>query len=135
MKTQMNKFRIAAIALVAVFTVALSTPVLAEDGKNPVQTELKFIGEIKNQPVFELTFNTEDESEFIVVIRDEFKNVLHRETVKTGTASKKYLITSELADLDILQFEVTGKKTDKTVVFQINKNSRFIQDMVVNKVK
>lgn len=135
MKTQMNKLRIAAIALVAVFTVALSTPVRAEDGKNPVQTELKFIGEIKNQPVFELTFSTEDETEFTVVIRDEFKNVLHKENVKTGTASKKYLITSELADLDILQFEVTGKKTDKTVVFQINKNSRFIQDMVVNKVK
>jgi hypothetical protein len=135
MKTIMNYTRILVIAFVAVFTLSLATPAMANDGKNPTPTELKYIGEIKNQPVFELTFNTEDESEFIVVIRDEYRNVLHKEFVKAGTASKKYLITNELADLDLLQFEVTGRKTDKTVVFQINKNARFVQDVVVNKIK
>lgn len=135
MKTIMNYTRILVIAAVAVFTLSFANPVLANDGKNPAQTELKYIGEIKSQPVFELTFNTEDENEFVVVIRDEYKNVLHKEYIKAGTVSKKYMITNELADLDLLSFEVTGRKSDKTVVFQINKNARFVQDVVVNKVK
>lgn len=135
MKTIMNYTRILVIAAVAVFTLSFANPVLANDGKHPVQTELKYIGEIKSQPVFELTFNTEDENEFVVVIRDEYKNVLHKEYIKAGTVSKKYMITNELADLDLLSFEVTGRKTDKTVVFQINKNAHFVQDVVVNKVK
>lgn len=131
----MNYTRIIAIAVVAVFTLAAGTPALANDGKNPAATELKYIGEIKNQPVFELTFNTEDETEFTVVIRDEYKNILHKEYIKAGTSSRKFMIADEVADMDLLQFEVTNKKTDKTVVFQINKNSRFIQDVVVNQVK
>lgn len=135
MKALLINTRIAAIALVAVFAVAFTTPALAGNVKDPSPLELKYLGEFKNQPVFELTFNTQNDTEFVVVIRDEDRNVIHREFVKSGIASRKYMITNELGDIALLQFEVTGRQSDKTVVFQVNKNTRVVEDLVVNKIK
>ena len=135
MKTQLNKTRIIAIALVAVIAVAFTSPVLANDRKDPLPVELKYLGQFKNQPVFELTFNNIEDNEFIVVIRDDQDNVVYKDLIKSGTTSKKYLLnTEELGDV-AMQFEITGKQTDKTVVYKINRNSRFVEDVVVNKVK
>jgi hypothetical protein len=82
-----------------------------------------------------LTFNNIENSEFTVVIRDEQENVVYKDFVKAGTTSKKYLLnTEELGDIAV-HFEITNKKTDKTVVYKINKSTRFVEDVVVNKVK
>ena len=136
MKTLLFKTRIVAIALVAVIAVAFTSPALASDGKNPLPVELRYLGEYKSQPVFELTFNNTEDNEFIVVIRDEQSNVIYKDVIRTGTTSKKYILNTEEVGEDVaLQFEITGKKTDKTVVFKVNKNTRYVQDVVVNKIK
>jgi hypothetical protein len=134
MKSLINT-RMIAIALVATFAVAFTTPALADNGKNTNPVELKYLGEYKSQPVFELTFNTEDNNDYVVIIRDDARNIVHKEVVKGGTVSRKYMITNELADVNVLEFEVTARKTDKTAVFQVNKNSRVVEDLVVNKIK
>lgn len=127
--------RILAIAFVSVFAIAFASPALANDKTEPASVELKYLGQLKNQPLFELTFNNAQDNEFIVVIRDEFNTVLYKEIVKSGVTSKKYLLnTEELGDVG-LQFEITGRTTDKTIVYGVNKNSRFVEDLVVNKIK
>src|SRR5688572_10205073 len=135
MKSLLINTRMIAIALVATFAVAFTTPALADNGKNTNPVELKYLGEYKSQPVFELTFNTEDNNDYVVIIRDEDRNIVHREVVKGGTVSRKYMIADGLADVAVLEFEVTARKTDKTAVFQVNKNSRVVEDLVVNKIK
>lgn len=130
MKTLLINTRILAIAFASVFAVAFTSPVLAAE-KDPAPVELKYLGQLRNQPLFELTFNNEENTEFLVVIRDEFRNVLYKETVKAGVTSRKYALnTDDLGDISI-QFEITGKQTDKTIVYEVNKNSRFVEDMTV----
>ena len=135
MKTLINT-RIVAIALVAALTVAFTTPVLANTtGENPQNVELKYLGQYKNQPVFELTFKNSEEAEFTVVIRDEQDNIVYKDFIKGGTTSKKYMLnTEELGDIPV-NFEITSRKTDKTVVYKVNKNTRVVEDVVVNLVK
>ncbi len=54
MKTDSRNFGKLAIVALA-FTLAFSTPSMANDGeKGEIKTELKFIGNVENQPVFEL---------------------------------------------------------------------------------
>jgi hypothetical protein len=135
MKTLLINTRIIAVALVAVFAVAFTSPVLANDSTESRQVELKYLGQFKNYPVFELNFNSEDNNDFIVIIRDDQQNIVYKDLIKSGTASKKYVVnTDEVGDIP-LTFEITNKKTDKTVVYGINKNTRFVEDMVVNKIK
>jgi hypothetical protein len=127
--------RLAAVALVALFTVAFTAPALANDEKKVIPVELKFIGNIKNQPLFHMTFNSTEESEYTITVRDEYGNVLYKDNVKGGTFTKKFMLnTEELGDAE-LKFEVTGKGFEKPVVFEINKYTRYVEDVVVNKIK
>jgi len=126
--------RILAIALAAIFNMAFLSPAFAIDEKKVIPVDLKFIGNIENKPVFELTFVNADENEYTVVVRDEYNTVLYRNNVK-GNATKKFMLNIEELGNTGIQFEITGKKTDKKVVYEVNKNSRFIEDVVINKMK
>ena len=126
--------RILAIALVTIFSVAFLSPAFAIDEKKVIPVDLKFVGNIENQPVFELAFRNADESEYTVVVRDENNTVLYRDNVK-GNVTKKFMLNIEELGNTAIQFEITGKKTDKTVIYEVNKNSRLIEDIVINKMK
>ena len=134
MKNVLINTRIFAIALAATFAVAFTTPALAIDDKKTIPVELKYIGNIKNQPVFQLNFTNAEESQYTIVVRDENNNVLYRDNVKGSNITKKFLINlEEVGDVNI-RFEITGKKTEKTVVYEVNKKSQVIEDLVVNKI-
>ena len=126
--------RVLAIALVTTFSVAFLSPAFAIDEKKVIPVDLKFVGNIENQPVFELAFTNADESEYTVVVRDENNTVLYRDNVK-GNVTKKFMLNIEELGNTAIQFEITGKKTDKTVIYEVNKNSRLIEDIVINKMK
>jgi hypothetical protein len=113
--------------------MGLTLPALANDEKKPIPVELKFIGNIENKPVFQLTFSNPAETEFTVVVRDEFGNVLYKDVVKGEKISKRFLLNiEELGDAPI-QFEITGKKTDRTVIYEVNKKARLVEDVVVSR--
>ena len=134
MKTIFNK-TLALVALVAIFTVSFSTSALAIDETNPSGIELKFIGNLKNQPIFQLTANHPDETEFSVSVMDENNVVLYKDNVKSGVNGKKFMLnTEELGDASV-RFEITGKKSNKTIVYEINRNSHVVSDLVINKLK
>lgn len=127
--------RLLAIALVAMFSVAATAPALAADDNKVIPVELKFVGNIKNQPLFHMTFNGTEESEYTISVRDEYGNVLYKEKVKGGTFTKKFMLnTEELGDAE-LKFEVVSKSYEKPVVFEINRFTNYVQDVVINKTK
>lgn len=133
MKNKSLNIRIAAIALATLFTVAFVSPAVANNNL-PAAVELKFIGNLKDQPMFQLSFNGAEETEYTVAVLDEYNNMLYKETVKAGATKKFLLNTDEIGSAD-LRFEITGKKSNKTVVFEINRNQRVVEDLVINKIK
>jgi len=134
MKTIITQVRFAAVALVALFTVTLAQAAPATE-KNPTGVEFKFIGNHKNQPVLELSFNNPEEVEFTVEVVDEYNTVLYKDVVKANNTTKKFLLnTEELGNVG-LRFQITGRKSNKTVVYEVNRNARVVEDLVVNKVK
>ena len=134
MKTMINT-RLMAIALVALFATAFTAPALANDEKKVIPVEMKFIGNVKSQPLFHMTFNSTEETEYTITVRDEYSNVLYKAKVKGGSFTKKFLLnTEELGDTD-LKFEVTSKDYEKPVVFEVNQNTRYVEDIVINKIK
>jgi hypothetical protein len=134
MKTIIN-YRNMVLALVTFLTLAVSPAANATDDKNATSVELKFIGNYKNKPVFELQFaQAGTDNEYVVVIRDEYGNSIYRETFSSNILSKKFLLnTDEIGD-DTLRFEITGKTSNKTVVYAVNQNSRFVEEVSVTKV-
>ena len=134
MKTLKN-FGIMAIALVA-FTLAFSTATLANDegGKNNV-TELKFIGNLENQPVFQLSLNGAEEDEYSITFRDEYGNILYADKVKGDNITKKFLLKAEEIGDATVNVVVRAKKTGKVEVYSINRSHSYVEETVVAKVK
>jgi hypothetical protein len=134
MKKAMRNFGIFTIALLA-FTLAFSTVTLANDEKPSPVTELKFIGNLENQPVFQLNLNNTIEDEFTVTFRDENGNILYTDKFKGANITKKFMLKSEELGDAALHVVVRGRKNNTTEVYSINRSHSYVEETVVNKVK
>ena len=133
MKTEMRNFGKMAIVALA-FTLAFSNTTLANDGeKNDHKTELKFIGNMENQPVFVLNLgNAEDE--YTITFRDEAGNVLYTAKFQGANLSKKFLLKTEDRSDAIVNVVVRSKKSNDTEVYTINRSHSYVEETVINKV-
>ena len=135
MKKAMRNFGFIAIALVAL-TFAFSNTALAnEEGPSKNVTELKFIGNKENQPVFELNLKSTVEDEYTVTFRDEYGNVLYAEKFKGVGFTKKFMLKSEDFGDAALNVVVKSKKNGSTEVYSINRSHTYVEETTVNKVK
>ena len=64
--------------------------------------EFKFIGKIKNDPVFQLDLNNNEAEEYFIKIKDENDNVLYSAKVKAKDAnySRKYRLDIDEENLN-----------------------------------
>jgi len=125
MKTESRKYGKLAIVALA-FTLAFSNTTLAADGgKNDPKTELKFIGNMEEQPVFELNLNNADD-EYTVTFRDEFGNVLFTDKFKGGLTKKFLLKADELGDT-ALKVVVKSNKDNTSEVYNIDRSHSLVK--------
>jgi hypothetical protein len=136
MKQVLKNKSIIAITLFAIFSAATVPAAMANNSSRVVPVELKFLGEVKNQLVFQMDFDgNAEENEFIVTITDESGFTLYRENVKGEKVTKRFLLNADEIGDAKLQFQITSKKSNQAVVYQVNHEARFVQDVVVNKLK
>jgi hypothetical protein len=95
---------------------------------------LKYIGNVDNQPVFELNTGAA-EDEIIVTFIDEAGNVLYSDKFKGANISKKFLLKSEEFGDAALNVTVKSVKSNTTEVYAINRNQSYVEETVVSKVK
>lgn len=135
MKKIFRNNRLVAIAFFTLFSVAAAPAALATE--NPViPVELTFVGHVKNQPMFQLSFNgNETQNEITIIITDEYGNSLYRENIKASAFTKKFLLnTDELGD-ETLHFTIFCKNTKRSVEYAVNRSSRTVNEVLINEVK
>lgn len=135
MKTDSRNYGKLAIAALA-FTLAFTTPSMANDGeKGDHKTELRFIGNMENQPVFELNLENREEDEYTVIFRDEYGNVLYSDKFKGTGLTKKFLLKSDDFGDAALNVTVRSKKGNTTEVYSINRSHSYVAETQVSKIK
>ncbi len=117
--------QIKTIIAIAIFSVISFTQVNATDTttlNSTLPVELKYAGTFKNQPLIQLNFSgSKDENVFNIIITDESGVVFYNADLKGETFSKQFLLnTDDLGDA-VLKFEITGKKSGKTVSYRVNR--------------
>ena len=135
MKKIFKNSRLIAIAFFTVFTAAASPAVQANQIKE-LPVELKYVGNINNQTIFQLIVsgNTPN-NDYTIIIRDQFGNPFYRENIKADNFTKKFLFdTDELGD-DTLVFEIFSRKTNQSAKYKINRQTRFVEEVAVNAIK
>ena len=137
MKQAMKTTRMITLGLFTLCTMGLSQATFAgSNTDNPV--ELKFIGKIKNRPVFQLNLNNNETDQYFINIKDEYNTVLYSEKIKGENISRKYQLDIDDADLNSSTFgvrvEVTSAKTHKTQVYKISSHKSVTENIVVAKL-
>ena len=138
MKKIIMNNRSMAIALLTLFTVAFSPVVNATEKKPAIPAEIKFVGKVQNNPVFELSVpGTGVQEEYIISVRDEHGNVLHVETVKAAGFTKKFMLSLDENNDGTnysIQFVISTKSNKKSALYSINNNNRNVEEVVVTKL-
>jgi hypothetical protein len=137
MKKIIMNNRSMAIALLTLFTVAFS-PVVNATEKPAIPAEIKFVGKVQNNPVFELTVpGAGVQEEYIISVRDEHGNVLHVETVKAAGFTKKFMLSLDENNDGTnysIQFVISTKSNKKSALYTVNNNNRSVEEVVVTKL-
>ena len=126
------------IIAIAIFSVIGFTQVNAADTTADTQSlpvELKYAGNYKNQPLIQLNFSgSKDENVFNILITDEEGVVLYSADVKGEVFSKQFLLNTEDLGDAVLRFEISGKKSGKTVAYRVNRQTLVSQQLDVVKL-
>lgn len=136
MKRKMNKSKAMIIALMAAFTTAYSSQAHAMNNIADPPAKIKYLGNLDNNPVFQLNLNNADSGRFVVIIRDEYGTILHAEKITGKNISRTYRIdTDEEIKDGGLRFEVKSAGTKKTEIFEVSNKTFVTTDVAVHKVQ
>ena len=137
MKKVMSKNKAIIIALMAIISTSFSNPASAMDKKSdPPGVEIKYLGFVARNPVFEITTNNVQADKFFITIRDESGTVLYSESLSGKNLSRKYRIdTEEEITQGGLRFEVRSVKSKKTEVYIAGVSENTTREMAVTKIQ
>ena len=131
MKNSQNNFRIFAVALVALFSVALtpSAHATVTTGKDPVT--VKYVGASDNGAIFEISLASDSLSKYEISISDNFGRIYY-EKVKGKDLSRKFQFVSSDADggsvSDEILVVITNTATKEVTTYKILPNASVGKD-------
>jgi hypothetical protein len=139
MKKLFSTTRVAAFCFAVILTAASAVPALANDDerKKPelaIPVELKYVGKSGDSIVFDLVFNSPEESEFTITIRDQSNYVWHKKKAKGGNYTKRFLLTLEDRNDISFWFVIKDRKSEQPVVYRIDKASIRVENLEVSKI-
>src|SRR4030095_1969426 len=125
------------IAMMAVIGTSFGNPVSAMDKKSDLPgVEIKYLGVLEKNPVFEISMNNAQADNFFITIRDESGTVLYSEKLSGKNISRKYRIdTEEEITEGGLRFEVRSVNNKKTEVYIAGISENVTREMAVNKIQ
>lgn len=135
MKQVMNNIKsVVAVALLAL-TLGISTTAVANNGgDNNNNVELKYLGQLKNQPVFQLNIKSAPDAEYLVRIIDEANNVVYAEKLKGQDITKKFQLSDDAQESSLLTFEIINRKDNSVTTYKVRNNTRTVQDIEIAKI-
>jgi hypothetical protein len=124
------------IAIAAVFSTALTNPVIAMDMKGDPGVEIKYLGFQQSNPVFEINISKAETENFVITIRDVSGTVLFSEKLTGKNISRRYRIdTQEEIEKGGLRFEVKSVNDNKTEVYVAGVDENIRREMAVNRIQ
>lgn len=119
-------------AVMALLTVGTVLSANANEGNNPVA--IKYIGAVGNQPVFQVEFDNAAEAELLVVLKDADGHVLYNEKFQGKHFSKRFQLNRSEEDLNV-SLNLINRKARQSQEYQINRNTRVVEDVTITRVR
>ena len=121
-------------AVIALFTFGTVLTANAQESGNKENVEIKYLGAVGNNPIFQVEFDNLEEEELFITLKDSDGNMLYSEKFKEKKFSKKFQVERADEDLRVI-LTIANKKGKFSQQYQINRNTRIVQDVFVTKVR
>lgn len=95
---------------------------------------VKYVGQVDQRAQFQLDLVNDNEEAYLLTIQAEDGTVLYKEKIDRKIFTKKFEWNNLENISSKLVFTVTGEKSKKSQVFQVNPTVRTVQDMVITKM-
>jgi hypothetical protein len=124
------------IFLASVLMLGIVTSVQAQDTNKSSASvvEIKYLGSVDNQPVFQVTFDNLKQENVNVSISDENGVELYGEKFREKRFSKKFKFEKLDTDPFKLRFTLTSDSEKLSQVFEVNTKVWTVQDVVITKL-
>jgi hypothetical protein len=132
MKTFISRSKIIALAFVVTFSLASAKTFATYKNDTPVQ--LVYLGNVNNQPVFQLVLNNDETTSYVVTLRDASGDVLYSEEIKGKQFPRKYRVNTDEAGVSGIRFEVKNKKDNTKTTYTVSATSHVVQDVAISKL-
>ena len=137
MKTAIFKTAIISLVFLTSFCPGFTQATTSNFANEGTPAEVKFLGMIKQDPLFNLILHNTSFEEFVVTVKRGDGAVLHSEKIKGTNLSRKYQIDI-LDDLSFetfnLSFEVRNVKSNKTSTYTVTSRTQLLEDFLVAKL-
>lgn len=128
MKILKNNYGLFTVIFFLLFSVTFMPTAHAENVYNSFPVSIKYVGGVKNSPIFELSFTNEINQEFQIIITDKF-NTLYTENITGKGLVRKFqfvneeLIGSSKDEVTVLNVEIRNLTTNNVITYKINPDS------------
>ena len=131
MKNSKNNFRIFAVALIALFSVALTSSAHAAGTTGNDTVTVKYVGSINNAPIFQLSFTNETVEQFEIFITDKFDTIYYEKIKGKGLVRKFQFLSNDLkggAPDDEITVVIQNTATKEVTTYKILPNASIGKD-------
>jgi len=140
MKNTKKYFAGTSVALFFAFILAIPGSSKASNDKDDKKEgtsviDLKFVGNVNNQPVFQLNLQNAIEDEYTVIFRDQYGNILYSERYRGTNITKRFVLNTEELGDESVNVIVRTRKSNKTETYSINRNYSYVEQAVVSRIK
>lgn len=95
---------------------------------------VKYIGAVENKAQFQVDVVNDNDEAYLLAIQAQDGTVLYKEKIAKKIFTKKFEWNNEESSSPKLVFTVTGERSKKSQVFEVNTQVRTVQDVVINKL-
>lgn len=101
---------------------------------NRMPVELRYVGSIDQQPVLEVAYENEAAEDLNITLRDMDGNILYTGNFNDKKVVKRFQFDNHGTDDIKIKLTVSTKKRSQSDVFQINRSSQVIEEVVIAKL-
>ena len=137
MKKAIVKTTTLVLAFLASFLPGFTQSAASYFNKSETPVEVKFMGMIKQNPLFTLNLNNATADEFVITIKSGEGVALYTEKIKGTNLSRKFKIDI-LDDLSLetfnIRFEVLTVSTNKLSTYNVTSRTQLMENFMIAKL-
>ena len=130
-----RNFIVPAFLFTALLVGSSTNSVNAQSAINSTSPSVKYLGKSNDQLVFQVDYDNTNDEVLNLAIKDEDGNILYADRFRDKKLSKKFKVNSSEYGNMKLTFVLSTDKEKQSQVFQVNTNTRVIDDVVVTNLK